>query len=60
MPEVKQNREGIFVPGKDQAEDRRCRNAGGRLWQHDLEERLQPRIAVDHRRFLILAWEFRR
>src|ERR1700681_2954942 len=34
----KQNREGIFVPGEDQAEDRGGRDAGGGLRKHHLEE----------------------
>ena len=47
--------EGVFVPGEDQAEDRRRGNAGRRLRQHNLDEGLQARIAVDHRRFLVFA-----
>ena len=50
-----EHREGIFVPGEDQAENRGGRNARRRLRQHHLPEGLEPRIAVDHRRFLIFA-----
>ena len=50
-----QRGEGIFVPGEDQAEDRGRGDAGRGLRQHHLAERLQPRVAVDHRGFLVFA-----
>ena len=53
-----QNREGIFVPGEDQAEDRSCGDAGRRLRKHDLEEGLKARVAIDHRRLFVLARDF--
>ena len=47
-------REGVFVPGGDEAEHRGGRDAGRRLGQHDLEEGLHARVAVDQRRLLVL------
>ena len=52
------HREGVFVPGEDQAEDRGRRDSRRRLRQHHLHEGLKARIAVDHRRFLVLARDF--
>ena len=53
-----QESERIFVPGEDEAEDRRRRDAGDGLRQHRLAEGLQPRVAVDERRLLVFARDF--
>jgi hypothetical protein len=50
-----QHGKGVLVPSEDQAEDRRRSDAGGGLRQHDLVEGLEARVAVDQRRFLVLA-----
>ena len=50
-----EHREGVFVPGEDQAEDRGCRDTRRCLRQHHLHEGLKAGIAVDHGRFLVLA-----
>ena len=55
LPRGQQHRERVFVPGEDQAEDRGGGDAGGGLRQHHLHERLQARVAVDHRGLLVLA-----
>ena len=46
--------EGVLVPGEDQAEDRGRGDAGRRLRQHHLPERLEAGVAVDQRRLLVL------
>ena len=48
------HRKRVFVPGKDQAEDRGRRDAGGRLRQHHFVEGLEPRVAVDQGCFFVL------
>mmetsp|Transcript_127 Transcript_127/g.403 ORF Transcript_127/g.403 Transcript_127/m.403 type:complete len:208 (+) Transcript_127:797-1420(+) len=50
-----QDREGVFVPGKDQAEDRGGGDAGGRLRQDHFVEGLKPCVAVDQCRLFVFA-----
>ena len=52
-----QNRERIFIPGKNQTKyGRRC-DASRRLWQHHFIKRLKAGVAVDQSRFFVFYWD---
>ena len=55
VPAGQQQREGVFVPGEDQAEDGRGRDAGAHACGSTTftTKAWKRRVAVDHRRFFI-------